>query len=334
MGARYYTWMDTVRRLKRRLATRQSIRVAFVGQRTYFEACALDRPAALIDPSFFDFREGDDPGRMMMELEHIAPHVVIVFKPELIPEGFFDNPATITVGYLTEPLPRGEGSHWDLERRLENLRAIDPNNYDRVIAFDPLIVPAAEAFARIWRSLPLPVSDRYYRGLQPVVGEPRIIFVGRSTTHRERFLEPLKHRYDIVHIAHGVGATELDEIADAYHVGINLHSERYISFENRVCLHLAAGQLVLSERLRPTHGLEPQLDYVEFSTPDELVRHTQRVMRGSNQYWRIRIRGRQKAELFRASRVYPGLIRDLLRDLEAFGSVRMERRGRVGIASG
>ena len=29
-------------------------------------------------------------------------------------------------------------------------------------------------------------------------------------------------------------------------VGINLHNEPYPSFENRVCLHLAAGHLVVS----------------------------------------------------------------------------------------
>jgi hypothetical protein len=36
----------------------------------------------------------------------------------------------------------------------------------------------------------------------------------------------------------------------------------------------------------------------------------------------VRVRGRRKAEQFRASRVYPRLITDLLADVRAFGSPR------------
>jgi hypothetical protein len=36
----------------------------------------------------------------------------------------------------------------------------------------------------------------------------------------------------------------------------------------------------------------------------------------------VRIRGRRKAEAFRASHVYPRLAEDLLRDLRVFGTQR------------
>ena len=42
-------------------------------------------------------------------------------------------------------------------------------------------------------------------------------------------------------------------------------------------------------------------------------------------YRRMRVRGRAKAEQFRASRVYPRLVRDAMLDVRAFGSPR--RRG-------
>ena len=86
---------------------------------------------------------------------------------------------------------------------------------------------------------------------------PRILFVGRSTPHRESFLGRTKGEFDVLHIAFGVGAAELDEVMRTHDVAINLHNEPYPSFENRVCLHLAAGHLVISETLSPTHGLEP-----------------------------------------------------------------------------
>ena len=85
---------------------------------------------------------------------------------------------------------------------------------------------------------------------------PRVVFIGRSTPHRESFLSGAKHRYDISHIAHGANPDHLEVITDTYDVGINLHNDTYPNFENRVCFHLAAGHLVLSEPLCPAHALE------------------------------------------------------------------------------
>jgi hypothetical protein len=39
-------------------------------------------------------------------------------------------------------------------------------------------------------------------------------------------------------------------------------------------------------------------------------------------YERVRVRGRLKAEQHRASRVWPRIVRDLLRDLSVFGTAR------------
>ena len=96
------------------------------------------------------------------------------------------------------------------------------------------------------------------------------MFVGRSTEHRERYLVPVKHRFDVLHVAHGVHGERLLELLRSTDVGINLHNEPYPSFENRVCLHLAAGNLVITEPLSPTHGLEPGIDYVEVDCPEAL----------------------------------------------------------------
>jgi hypothetical protein len=40
-------------------------------------------------------------------------------------------------------------------------------------------------------------------------------------------------------------------------------------------------------------------------------------------FHRVRVRGRAKAELFRASRMYPRLVADLLRDLSLGGTPRV-----------
>jgi hypothetical protein len=299
------------------------LRLAFVGQATFFEACALMQDAGGLATRFVEFRQDGDAERMLASVRDWRPHVVLVFRPEIVPQGLFEGLPAATVGFLTEPLPRdAKGHHPDLAQRLRALERVDPGNFDRIVAFDPNVVPAAEGVLPVWRSLPLPVDDRFFADPTPVAARPRVMFVGRSTPHRERLLEPSKHAFDLLHVAFGVDAERLDALMREHDVGVNLHNEPYPSFENRVSLHLAAGHLVLSEALDPTHGLEPGIDFLELGSPEVLHDTIALLQRFPNLHRRVRVRGRMKAEGFRASRVYPRLMHDLLLDLRAFGSAR------------
>jgi hypothetical protein len=252
----------------------------------------------------------------------------VVFRPEIIPAGAFAGLRAATLGFLTEPLPRtanGRGAtHEDLERRLWDLGQVDASNFDRIIAFDPLITETADRVLPVWRSVPIPVSDRYYRPVGSPDSSSPPLFVGRSTEHREWLLTPSKHRFDVLHLAFGVDAARLERLMDEHWLAINAHNEPYPSFENRVCLHLAAGHLVLSEPLSPQHGLEPDIDFLEFRGREHLERLLAALQRDATLWQAVRVRGRRKAEQFRASRVYPRIVGDLLADLRAFGSPRDE----------
>ena len=300
------------------------LRLAFVGQSTFFEACALDEHSGRVATKFLEFRAGGDADALLALLRAFGPHAVIVFRPEVLPADAFAGLRAAVLGFLTEPIPRtgGHSSHSDLKRRKAALAEMDTGNVDRLVAFDPLIVPTADAFMRVWRSLPLPVADRLFATPRAPTGTSSILFVGRSTAHRERFLARPKAELDVVHAAFGIGAEKLRVLLDAHTIGVNLHNEPYPSFENRVCLHLAAGQLVVSEKLSPTHGLEPDIDYLEIADPDQLLSVLRAATRFPPAFERVRIRGRRKAEAFRASRVYPRLVDDLLLDLRAFGTER------------
>jgi hypothetical protein len=303
------------------------LRLAFVGQQTYFRACALDEQSERIRTTFVDFRAGRDPALLRARLEAFAPHAVVVFRPETVPAGLLaDLPAAI-VGFLTEPISRettgrSGGVHWDLEARRRDMAGLDPSNVDRIVSFDPLIVPTADEFMEVWRSLPIPVADRLYRPVRRVHGTPRMLFVGRSTVHRERYLLDVKHRFDCLHVAFGIQVEELEALLDSHQITFNIHNEPYPSFENRVLLHLAAGHLVISEPLSPTHGLEPGFDYVEIQYPEDLVTVATEARAFPDTFHRVRVRGREKAEQVRASRVWPALIRDLLWDLATRGTHR------------
>jgi hypothetical protein len=308
---------------------RAPLRVAFVGQSTFFRACALEGDVAGLRGTFVEHRGGADVEPLLASLAALEPHVVVVFRPETIPPGAFAPLRAATVGFLTEPLPRRGGSHPDLERRLGELRGVDAGNFDRIVSFDPLIAETAESVLPVWRSLPLPVADRYYREVRPLAGRPRVVFIGRSTEHREKMLNDAKHRFDVLHLAFGVDADMLERTLDEHDVGINLHNEPYPSFENRVSLHLAAGHLVLSEPLSPTHGLEEAIDYLVVNGPGDILAAIDALGRYPGVYHRVRVRGRRKAEGFRASHVWPRLMRDLFNDLATFGTSRAPRRSAV-----
>lgn len=295
-------------------------RVAFVGQRTYFEVCSQSSPSPVVDPTFVEFRSGSDGQSLLARLRSIDPHVVVVFRPEIVPAGLLRGLDALTLGFLTEPLPRSdEVGHPDLDRRLQDLALADGDQFDRIVAFDPHIIAAASRYVPVWRAQPLPVADEVFASrLEPRSGS-RSLFVGRSTPHREEWLLPAKHLYDLMHVEHGVFGPDLAELARDFLVAINLHNEPYPSFENRVALHLAVGNLVISEALSPTNGLDPGLDFLQADDPDEMVGFLGQIEADPQRFHPVRARGHLKAEAFRASRVFARLVLDLLLDVAEFG---------------
>jgi len=309
-------------------ASEPPLRVAFVGQSTFFEACSLESQAAAavgLESRFFEYRDASPIEPVLEELGEFGADVTVVFRPEIIPPGAFHELPGAVVGFLTEPLPRrerGQVAHKDLGVRLRDLHRVDRLNVDRVISFDPMIVAAADEAVPVWRSLPLPVADSFYRSVGAALAAPPALFVGRSTPHRERFLAASKEQGEILHLGFGVDSSHLQELMEEHSVAINVHNEPYPTFENRVCLHLAAGQLVLSEPLSPLHGLEPGIDFLECADGDVLAERLERLRQMPRLWQDVRIRGRRKAELYRASRVYPRIIFDLLADLSSAPSKR------------
>jgi hypothetical protein len=303
------------------LAQAPRLRVAFVGQSVYFRQCAMEVDAGGLEPSFFDFRAGSPGPRLLDDLLELDPDVVLVFRPEIIPAGLFDALRAVTIGYLTEPLPRSPADrHPDLGQRLWWLQQVDPANFDRIVSFDPLIAETAERILPVWRSLAIPVADSMFMDLKPRAAPPRMLFIGRSTEHREQLLAPVKQRHPIVHIGHGLFGDPLRRVLAGSDVQLNLHNNPYPSFENRVCLALAAGHLVISEPLSPTHDLQQGIHYLQASTASELAALVDRLAAEPDAFEDVQAAGRRQGERFRASRVYPQLLRDAIADVEASGS--------------
>jgi hypothetical protein len=308
----------------------EPLRVAFVGPRLSFDACALHAPAGGLAPAFVDFRADSDPLELRAALRAAAPHVVVAFGPQTVPEGLLSDLPAAALGFLTRPIPRWEGAPPPPAPAEGELGRTDAAGFDRLVALDPLVAEAPS----VWRSVPLPVDDRMYAPVGPPRHPPRALFLGSSSAYRERFLIQAKHEHDLLHYAHGLWGDALREVLARTDVGINVHTDRQPSFENRVLLHLAAGHLLLSEPLSPLHGLEAEIDFIPIMRPDELLTVLGALARRPDLHDRVRLRGRAKAEDYRASRVWPRLLGDLLDDLAAFGTARVVTAPRRSAARG
>ena len=142
-----------------------AVKACFVGQREYFEQCSLLEPAGGVEPFFVDHRGGSDPSPVRVALDEIRPDVVLVFRPETLPAGFLRGVEALTLGFNTEPIPRDAAGavHPEQAFRLSELAQTDASQFDRIITFDPMGAATAEsAGIPVWRSVPLPVADHLY----------------------------------------------------------------------------------------------------------------------------------------------------------------------------
>jgi hypothetical protein len=182
---------------------------------------------------------------------------------------------------------------------------------ERLVALDPLHAVGA----RLWRTIAPPVADALFAPVARAGRPPRIVFDGPSTEHREWWLATAKHLHDVRHVAHGVTADRLPALLRRTDVALVAHASPRPTFDHSVALHLAAGHLVVTEPLAPKHGLEPGLDLLEAARPDAVARILGGVRVSPDLHRRIRVRGRIKAERFRASHVWSRVLHDFLRDV-------------------
>jgi hypothetical protein len=281
--------------------------VAFVGSEEWVEGCA---PAASVH-GLITARLGSagaaDPGRIGAALAAFRPHATVIFDPPSWPLEGRRESLGVTLGVLVSGAADEDA-----------LR--DIGHLDRLVCFDPALTGARIGAHEVWRAIPPPVSDALFGKVRPLHHAPRAMAIGRSSAHREAMLMPAKHHHDLLQIIHGVSGQSLRELLDEHDVGVYFSPEPGGGFGQQAGVHLAAGHLLLAEQLTPEHGLERNIDYLQIDSPEELVWVLDRLGRFPEMHHRIRIRGRLKAEQYRASRLFGRLVHDLLFDLAAFGS--------------
>ena len=237
------------------------------------------------------------------------PDVTVLFVPTSLPSEALHELPGVTLGVLIgNTLPAG-------------LVGI-ASGLDRLVSFLPALTGTKVGATEVWRAVPPPVADALFSEVRPLRHRPRAMSVGRSTEHREWMLMPAKHHHDLLQVIHGVSGTPLVELLGEHDVGVYVSPEPGGAFGPQIGMHLAAGHLLLTEAPTPAHGLERNIDYLHVDSPAGLVWTLDRLARFPEMYQRIRVRGRLKAEQYRASRVFRRIVHDLLADVSAFGSSR------------
>lgn len=284
-------------------------RVALIGPAELLDRCAPCGGRLSFVCEQFASKPGDDAGRALAEAVAFAGDFAVVLDPGAFTAETLEELPGITVGILPE-LPTAR-------EQTRSCAALD-----RLVCVDPALTGKPVGDVEIWRSVPPPVSDAFFEVGRALHRRPRAMSIGASTPHREAMLMPAKHHHDLLQVIHGVGGSLLSELLSEYDVGIYVGRNDGGDFEWQVGLHLAAGHLLFSEPLRPAHGLETNIDYVKFDSPEDLVAMLDRLASFPEMHERTRIRGHFKAEYFRASQIFARLIHDARLDVAAFGRRR------------
>jgi hypothetical protein len=290
------------------------VRVTFLGRETEHRPWILSAPAGDVVPAFVEHPADAPADELLARVRATEPAVVVAFAPREVPGDALAETGALTLAVVTdEGFAPSVEDVWRPDAELAPAPRL-PAGYDRVLTTDPLLARAAGA----WRSAPLPVDDaRFDARLALELDEPLPLFVGPTTTWRSFWLSEAVEHY-------GLRQVELGPEADAAFatatVGLCLRAERdRPGFPPTALLHLAAGHLLVTEPLRPVRGLEPGLDHIEVREPLELMHLLFGVRKRPAAFDHVRLRGRARMELFRASVIWPRVLADLVADVAAYG---------------
>ncbi|WP_205696696.1 hypothetical protein [Conexibacter sp. SYSU D00693] len=295
-----------------------ALRVAFVGRGRELFGHLPPAVPGVLEPVVLDTAGTSDRG-VARQLDAAQPDAVVaLFGLQLPPAAVLAGRDVPCLAWSTEPLPRDHPAAppaAELATRT-TVAQLDPSAYDCLVVGDAQGAAVLEQLGlAVHRAAPPPVADGLFDTARRQPSRPpRVGFVGASTEFREVWLTDAKHRFDLLHVAHGLEGERLAEVFGSLDVAVSVRGEAFHASDPMLLIHLAAGHLVVCDPLGPTFGLEPGLDLLEAGDPVELGDILAAVREAPEVWTRLRVRGRQKAERLRASRVWPRAVGDLVRD--------------------
>ena len=158
----------------------------------------------------------------------------------------------------------------------------------------------------------LPVSDMLLIASPNFDVIERAFFDGAASDRRDRFLQPVKHRFDVLHLISGASVAQLRDLMARCQIAIDLQSEHDLPARDRVGPGLAAGMLILAERPLEEPGLVEGEHLLTFSEPDELELLIEGAIAEPDAFSEIRRAGHDAVQQRRSSFVFKQLTDELL----------------------
>ena len=220
------------------------------------------------------------------------------FRGEFLPDGLLESLNGISINLSTEPFPRllyGKIDYTiDSINRYLFFRKIRFKPFDYVFHYDKHTIPILK-WDRLFvsGSIVLPIATDTFKKIN-CRKEREIFFIGRSTAHREIYFGYLKHKYNFLHIAHGIWGKELITYICSSKICLNIHAENEASWEPRLQMLLACGAFVISEKIIPNHYLRPGIDFIQVNSPLELNEKIQYYLKHEKERLLIADSGRRR----------------------------------------
>jgi len=250
------------------------MKIALVGQPEYFRFCYENDLAELGEVREFPFHFGMKASDFD-DLVKFSADFNFFFRGEWFPPEALKGISGLKVALSSEPFPRRingklEYTGDSINRYLDFRSRIRATEFDYVLHYDEASLEfMKEDGLLVSGSFPFPVATRTYHDRQ-LSKEWDMFFIGRSTTHREKYFGHLKHEYNFLHICHGVWGPELVNYMCSAKICLNVHAEDEVSWEPRMQMMLSCGVFVISEKITPNGILRPGVDYVQIGSPSEL----------------------------------------------------------------
>lgn len=247
--------------------------VAVICQPEYFRFCYENDLDKLLNVREFLFNFEMKLGEFK-ELTNYDADVNIFFRGEHFPEEVLSHLSGVKINLSSEPFPRyidGKLEYtYDSFNRYLDFRKIRYKKFDYIFHYDESSLDfMARDGLHLSGAFPFPVAtDTYFRAETEKLWD--LFFIGRSSRHREKYFNHLKHTRNFLHIAHGIWGPPLVKYIHESSICLNIHAENEVSWEPRLQMLLASGAFVISEKITPNPILRPNIDYVEIKTPQEL----------------------------------------------------------------
>lgn len=290
-------------------------KVAFICQPEYFRFTYDNALNDFADVREFKLTYSMTPSDFD-DLKAYHAHFNIFFRGEYVPNEVLEKLEGIKINLSSEPFPRRIDNHieytLDSVKRYLGFRKIRNKLFDYVFHYEAASLEFMQKDGLFLSGeFAFPVATNTYK---PVRLEKKwdLLFIGRSTQHRESIFNPLKHHFNFLHIAHGIWSADLVELINQSRICLNVHAEDEISWEPRLQMLLACGAFVISEPITPNNYYRPGIDYVEITRNGKWLEVVKYYLNNPEERQKIAKNGCQRTlELLDSKKVFKALISDI-----------------------